>query len=61
MDLLEHLILDYLAPDTLDLVTPIRTYSPDFEKFSTRQQTKHVFLHQADRDTFYANSTGHHD
>ena len=61
MNLLEHFILDHLTPDTLDLVAPIRTYSPDFEKFATCQQTKHVFLHQADGDTLNANSTGHHD
>ena len=61
MNLLKHFILNHLTPDTFDLVAPIGTYSPDFEKFATSQQTKHVFLHQADWDTLYANSTGHHD
>ena len=60
MDLLKHFILDNLTPDALYLIAPIRTYSPDFEKFATCQQTKNVLLHNTNWDAFYADTTGHH-
>ena len=60
MDLLKHFVLDNLTPDALYLIAPIRTYSPDFEKFATCQQAKNVLLHYTNWNALYANTTGHH-
>ena len=60
MDLFKHFVLDNLAPDALDLIAPIRTYCPNFEKFATRQQAKNVLLHDTNWNALYPNTTGHH-
>lgn len=53
MHLLQHLVLDDLAPDSLDLVTPIRANGADLEQLARGQEPEHGALHHWCWESFY--------
>ena len=52
--LLQHLILDNLAPDAFNLVRPVGAHAADLEQLSRVHQPKHILLHDRYRDSFNA-------
>ena len=49
VDLLEHLVLDHLAPYAFHLIAPIRADSSDLEQLPAREQAEDILLHHTTR------------